>query len=246
MHVRERTHAGAGRTALALWTAIWAGTALACAAAHPAPPASQQVGTYRLGSPDQLHVTILPEPAIERTLFVRPDGKISVDLIGDVQAAGRTTEEVAREIEQRIARYKRDARATVGVIFARSTEITVLGEVSSPTTLTVERETRIIEAIGRVGGATRFAAKSRVRVVRFDGNETQVFSVNLGAIERGDLRTNMLLAGGDLVVVPPTAFASVGYAVSAFFFPFRELLGFGGSVATTVVTGGASRAVGGF
>jgi polysaccharide export outer membrane protein len=186
---------------------------------------------YRVGTPDQLEVSILPEPVIERALVVRPDGRISVDLIGDVEAAGKTVEEIAQDIQERIARYKRDPRVTVRVAAAQSTEVTVLGEVGRPQTLTLARETRVVEGIGFSGGPSRFASKKNLRIIRFEGSQTRIIPVDLAAIEKGDLRTNVLLAGGDILVVPPNWSARVGYAINVIFFPIQQILGLGGGVA---------------
>lgn len=216
----------------------------ACAGTGANPPAPEAV-QYKVGPPDQLQITVLPEPVIERTAVVRPDGMISVELIGDVPAAGRTVTEIAEDIEERISRFKRDADVTVSLQASLSTEITVLGEVNRPSTFPLSRETRIVEAIGLVGGTKVFAAKSRVRVIRSAGASTEVYKVSLNAIEDGDLSQNMLLRAGDIVVVPPTVMASIGYRLSELFFPFSQILGFGGGVTTTVMTGGAGR-VGGF
>ena len=199
---------------------------------------------YQVGPPDRLQLTILPEPMLERELVVRPDGMISVPLVGDVPAAGRTVEEIAEDIEQRVARFKRDADVTISLLASLSTEITVLGEVGRPSPFPLTRETRIAEAIGLVGGTSLFAAKSRIRVIRPHAENTQVFSVSLSAIEEGDLSQNMVLRAGDIVVVPPTIMASIGYKISEIFFPFGTIFGFGARATTTVVTGGTNRALG--
>jgi polysaccharide export outer membrane protein len=192
-----------------------------------------------VGPPDQLQINILPEPSIERQVVVRPDGMISVDLVGDIPAAGRTTEEIGQDVERRIGRYKRDARVTVSLVQSLSTEITVLGEVQRPFTFPLDRETRLIEAIGRVGGAKNFADKNDVRVIRFEDGQTRVYKVDLKAIEKGDLSSNILVRGGDIIYVPPTTLASIGYTLQMVLWPFQQLFGMGGSVSTTVVTGGA-------
>lgn len=245
--VRDEFGSGrSDRTAARLWLRrsgvvvglLALGASLACANPRPAPQRPGATETYRVGPPDQLFVSVLPEPVIERTLTVRPDGKISIDLVGDVQAGGRTVEEIAKEVEQRVSRYKRDARVTVSVALARSSAVTVLGEVRGPTSFALEKDTRVVEAIGRVGGPTQYAAKSRIRVVRAAGKEPVVFWANLDAIQNGDLTTNILLMGGDIIFVPPTIPARIGYAIAGFFYPFQQLLGFGGNVATTVITGG--------
>ena len=228
---------------LAMAVLLVAGVAFGCASPSPAPKLEPS-GVYRVGAPDVLTITVLPEPAIERQAIVRPDGMISIDLIGDVPAAGRTPEEIAADVEKRISKYKRGARATVAVSVAQSSTITILGEVSAPSTFSLNKDTRLIEAIGAVGGPTRFAAESRVRIVRSFGGSPRVLSANLSAIQNGDLSTNYKLEAGDLIVVPPTVWASIGYGIQAVTFPLSQLFGFGGNVATTVVTGGTGRGVG--
>jgi polysaccharide export outer membrane protein len=193
-HATVRVSARARALRLGLLALLTAG--LACASAKP-PPASPAAGPYRVGAPDSLHITVLPEPVIERTAVVRPDGMISIDLVGDVPAAGRTPEEIAADIEQRIGKFKRGARVTVSVTAAQSSSVTILGEVLRPASFPMTKETRVIEAIGFVGGPTRFAAQSRTRIVRSAGGQAQVISVNLSAIQGGDLRTNYRLEQGD-------------------------------------------------
>lgn len=226
------------RTLLCLLTVVALPWVAACATdgAQPPAPAAQP---YTVGPPDRLVITILPEPAIERSVVVRPDGMISVDLVGDVPAAGRTTEEIAADIQQRISRFKRDASVTVALEASLSTEITVLGEVGRPSTFALNRETRLVEAIGQVGGPRQFAAGSRIRVIRFEDGQSKVYRGNLDAIMEGDLSTNMTLRGGDVIVVPPTRWAKVGYALAAFFYPIQQVFGFGTRVTTTVFSGGA-------
>jgi polysaccharide biosynthesis/export protein len=210
---------------------------VACAGSSGAPPASG-LKSYKVGPPDELTISILPEPEIQREVVVRPDGMISVDLVGDIPAAGRSVEEIAKDIETRISRYKRDARVSVGVKAALSDQITVLGEVGRPATFPLSRQTRLVEAIGTVGGPTNFAAKGRVRLIRPGEGGTKVFNVDLGAIEKGNLSTNYVLQGGDLIVVPPGVMASIGYGVQSILFPFQQIFGFGASVTTKVFTGG--------
>ena len=201
------------------------------------PPGPKSVA-YRVGPPDQLIITILPEPVIQREAVVRPDGMISVDLIGDVPAAGRTPEEISADIESRIGRFKRDARVTVALHAALSEEVTVLGEVGRPSTFPLTRQTRVVEALGTVGGTRVFAAKGRLRLIRTAQDKVQVFKIDLSAIQDGDLRTNYTLQGGDLIYAPPGIMATIGYQLQAVLFPFQQLIGFGGQVTTTVFTGG--------
>ena len=203
---------------------IWAFVVLvlpllgACATTDAAPP-EQSMKAYRIGPPDQLTITILPDPVIERSVTVRPDGMISIDLVGDIPAAGRTAQEVGADIQQRIGRFKRDANVTVSLAQSLSSEITVLGEVNRPSTFPLTRETRVVEALGQVGGTRPFAAKDRIRVIRLVDGQSKIYRTDLDAIESGDLSTNFQLLGGDVMVVPPTRLAQFGYAMQAVLFP---------------------------
>jgi protein involved in polysaccharide export with SLBB domain len=128
---------------------------------------------------------------------------------------------------------------TVSLRAALSTEITVLGEVGRPSTFPLTRQTRVVEAIGTVGGTGVYAANSRLKLIRTAEGKVQVFTINLSNIQDGDLRTNYVLQGGDLIYAPPGVMASIGYQLQAILFPFQQLLGFGGQVTTKVFTGGA-------
>ena len=226
-HLEPRFTVRAGALALALGC-------LACASA-PAPAPQADLGAYRVGAPDQLAVTILPDPIVQETAVVRPDGMITIQLIGEVAAADRTPNEIAAEIEERIGRFKRGARATVAVTKAESSAVTVLGEVRAPGRFPLAKLTRVAEALGHVGGPTTFAKLSAIRVVRTGPGGTQVLPVDLAAIRDGDLTTNLALEGGDIVYVPPTVLAQIGYAVQQLLFPFQPLLGVAQSTAGTVI-----------
>jgi polysaccharide export outer membrane protein len=220
------------RLGIALLVLLAAATA-GCRTTPAPPPKAGSHAVYRVGAPDNLTVTILPDPVIRNEVVVRPDGMISVELIGDVPAGGRTVEEIAADVENRIARYKRDAKVTVAVEEAQSTAITVLGEVRTQQSFPLQKETRVAEAMGQVGGVSGwgFAATSRIRVIRSEGGETAVYEVDLKAIQKGDLRTNIVLMRGDIVYVPSTAWAKVGYVIQAMLFPFQPFLGIATSAA---------------
>jgi polysaccharide export outer membrane protein len=219
---------------------LFIGLGLLAACTSPkGPPEGAGAPPYLTGPPDQLTVTILPDPIIEREVVVRPDGMISIDLVGDVPASGRTTEEIALDIEKRIRRFKRNAKVTVALERSLSAQVTVLGEVRRAFTFPLERETRVVEAIGQAGGPNIFARKSRIRLIRFQDGKAQVHRVNLSAIEGGDLRTNLLLQGGDVVVVPSTYSARIGHALGNLFYPIQRIIGLGSRTAITVFSGGA-------
>jgi polysaccharide export outer membrane protein len=212
---------------------------LACATPSPAPP--PRAGTYseyRVGAPDELFIVIFPDPIIQRSARVRPDGMISLDLIGDVPAAGRTIDEISADIEKRISRFKRDPSVTVQLEDTLSTGISIVGEVRKPSSFPLVKDTRVHEAIAQVGGETTFARSKKIRVIRSGGGETAVYLVDLDAIRAGDLSTNIQLASGDIIYAEPNIFAKIGYVVQAVLFPFQPLLGLGMSIAGSFIGGG--------
>ena len=204
----------------------------ACSTTLAPPPVTPNAQTYRVGPPDQLFISILPDPVIERNAVVRPDGMISIDLIGDVQASGRTTEQIAEEIEQRVSRFKRDAKTTVSVASSQSIAITVFGEVRDPGTFPLTSDTRVPEAIGLRGGTTIFGSKRKIRVVRTNGQTTRAFTIDLANIQQGDLSSNIMLRGGDMIVVPPNVLARIGYGLQVLLFPFQQILSAGTGLFT--------------
>jgi len=222
------------RTAIATTALTWLLLAAGCAST-PRPEPLAELGVYHVGAPDQLVVTILPDPIVTETVVVRPDGMITIQLIGDVQAARRTPNEIAGEIEERIGRYKRGARATVAVAKAESSAVTVLGEVRVPGRFALVKLTRVTEALGYVGGPTNFASVSGILVLRPSATGTVVQPVDFSAIRDGDMTTNFALQGGDIVYVPPTLLAKIGYVVLQILFPFQPIIGVGQATAGTFI-----------
>lgn len=190
------------------------------------PDASSEVVAstpYRVGPSDTLTVKVLPDPAIELTaLKVRPDGKVSVDLIGDVQASGRTTDEIAAEITERMAEFRQSPTVSVGVEAPTSTTVSVIGEVKAPGSFALDRDIRVAEAIAMAGGATELSATGRVRVVRREGGTQTVLMISdLDDIRAGDGSTDMLLQKGDLVIVPAAYPVVAGYEIRKFLYPLE-------------------------
>jgi polysaccharide export outer membrane protein len=177
---------------------------------------------YRVGPSDQLTIRVLPDPAIEMTeIKVRPDGRISVELIGDVVAAGRTTDEIAAEISEKMTVYRQTPSVSVSVDAPASTTVSILGEVNSPGSFPLERDIRVAELVALAGGQTELAATSRVRIVRREGTQTTMTLADLDAIKAGDGSTDYLLRKGDLVVVPSAYPVVAGYEIRKFLYPIE-------------------------
>jgi polysaccharide export outer membrane protein len=224
------------RGTAAIISGVVAAAALGCASTLAPPPEVDTPASYRVGAPDTLTLTILPEPVIEAEVQVRPDGVITVPLIGEVVAGGRTIPEIAAEIDERIARFKRDPHVSVALTAAESTDIVILGEVKRQASFPLVKETRIVEAIGLVGGTTPFGSDRKIRVIRSVNGVTKIMLVNLHAIRKGDLSTNLMLEPGDFVYVPPTIWARFGYALNTLLFPLQPFMGVAMGIGGNLLT----------
>ncbi len=185
-----------------------AGLALACSARTPsAPPEDPKPMAreeYVIGVTDLLKVTVWKNPELSAEVPVRPDGKISVALIGDVQAEGLSAEELAEVISRELEEYITAPDVTVVVLEMNSRFVSVLGEVARAARVQLQSEMRVLEVITLVGGFTPFADKSNVRVVRRAENGEEVeYRFDYDKYIAGKAPgTNIVLRPGDVVIVP--------------------------------------------
>jgi polysaccharide export outer membrane protein len=174
-------------------------------------PAPEVGGEYRIGVDDRVQVTVWRNPELAVTAPVRPDGKISVPIIGDVQAGGQTPSEVAETIRKRLSEYIREPNVAVILTELRSheflTRVRVTGAVRTPRSMPHRQGMTVLDAILEAGGVTEFASPNRSRLFRKTKEKTEVFPIELGDILRkGRLETNLLLAPGDVITVPERLF----------------------------------------
>jgi polysaccharide export outer membrane protein len=175
-------------------------------------PGAQAVSTYRIGVDDQLQVTVWQNQDLSVSVPVRPDGKITVPLIGDVMAGGKTPEEVAAEIKAKLASYVRDPQVAVILTALRSHEylsrVRVTGAVRQPVSIPYRQGMTVLDAVLAAGGTTEFAAPDRTELFREDKNGvTTPYAVRLDKVlQQGDLATNYPVQPGDVVTVPMRSF----------------------------------------
>ncbi len=206
-------------------------------AGNPGKPSLQ--AEYHIAPPDVLQITVRPEPLIDRELTVRPDGRISFDLIGDVEARGRTIEELRADIAVRLKEYIVQPDVTVQLKSSASRTYFIFGEVARPGAYPIIGDVTAVHALGAAGGETRMALLDSARLVRPSPEGELTYPIHFAAItEHGYGQTNYLLQPGDVVYVPPNMFARVGYALGVIFFPLQQILGLGGTVINAAVTGG--------
>lgn len=181
--------------------------ALACAGPQPPPPEFEAVpkeGGYVIGASDLLTVDVWQNDKLSlQNTLVRPDGKITMLLIDDVQAAGLTTDELKAVITQELSEFVENPTVTVVVVAPNSKRAFVLGQVNNPGAIALSAETRVLEAITASGGFTIFADKSDVRVIRQLGGRELEYRFDYDAYVDGDAPgTNVVLYPGDTVLVP--------------------------------------------
>lgn len=175
------------------------------------PPPAGMVPEYRIGIDDVLSVNVWRNADLNITVPVRPDGKISVPLVGDVMAGGKTTEEVSKNIRKQLEKYIRDPQVTVVITNLRSHEylnrLRVTGAVQNPVSITFRQGMTVLDVILAAGGLNDFAAANRTKLYRKENGKTVVISIYLDDIlYEGDLESNILLKSGDIITVPERLF----------------------------------------
>ena len=168
-------------------------------------------GSYRIGVDDRVQIAVWRNPELSVTAPVRPDGKISVPIIGDVEAGGRTPSEVSEIIKKRLSEYVRDPNVAVILTELRSHEflsrVRVTGAVRTPRSMPHRQGMTVLDAILEAGGVNDFASPNRTKLYRKVKDKTNVFEVDLGDIlKKGRLETNYQLRPGDVVTVPERLF----------------------------------------
>ena len=156
---------------------------------------------YRIGIEDGLQVTVWKNEVLSRAAAVRPDGKISLPLLNDVQAAGLTPTELKESLQKKFAEFipAPEVYITVGTI--RGYDVNVLGDGGKPGRYTLKRPTTVVELIAQTGGLTQFAYKSRIVILRQEGNVTRRIPYNYNRVIRGEV-PDMLLKPDDILIIP--------------------------------------------
>lgn len=193
----------------------WSGLLLVCllglalpqhARAEGSPESLSAHQVYTVNSGDVLRVTVWKEPELSADVTVRLDGKFTLPLLGDVMARGRTPEEIAAEVSERLERYVEDAMVIVGVTEARSAQFYVIGQVGKAGAFALGGPITVVQALALAGGFQTFAKRDKIVLIRGSrtpaGTRNEVLSVNYEKLEKGETRDNYVLEPGDTLVVP--------------------------------------------
>ena len=157
----------------------------------------QQISEFRMSREDVIEVSVWKEPELSRTMPIRPDGKVTLPLIGEVQAEGLKPQELEQNVQKSLASYVRDPHVTVIVHDVNGSRVYVTGMVGHPGSFPLRNSMNVLQALALAGGLAEFADRGGIAVLRADGRRLEVDYEDLV-----NGRSRVTLAPGDTVVVP--------------------------------------------
>jgi len=158
---------------------------------------------YKIGPQDVVRIDVWKEPEISRTIPVRPDGKVSLPLLNDVQAAGLTAIQLSNAIHDGLTKYLNNPQVTVTVMEINSRRVYITGEVNRPGALPLLPNMTVLQALSSGGGFTQFAKLKNIYVLRTEDGKQVKHSFNYKEVVKGKNQDqNILLLPGDVIVVP--------------------------------------------
>jgi len=170
----------------------------------------QEVPHYLIGPGDNLNIFVWRNPDLSSNVPVRPDGRVSMPLVEDLVVGGKTSTELAREIEKKLSIFVKDPLVTVivtGFNGPYSQQIRVIGEASKPQALPYRENMTILDLMISVGGLTEFAAGNRANIIRQVDGEQKEIAVRLEDLIRdGDISANATVFPGDILIIPESWF----------------------------------------
>ena len=177
----------------------------------PLPRQASAIDTpYLVGPGDTVNIVVWRNPDLSMTIPVPPNGKISTPLVEDLQASGKTTTQLARDIEKVLAKYIQSPVVTVIVttfVGPYNQQIRVIGEAAKPQALPYREYMTLLDVMIAVGGITDFADGNKASILRAGGGKTQRFGVRLTDLVRGgDLSADVAMRPGDVLIIPQSLF----------------------------------------
>jgi polysaccharide biosynthesis/export protein len=158
---------------------------------------------YQLGPADELEISVWKEPELTKRLAIRPDGKLSYPLIGEIQAAGKTVKQLREDISKALEKYVTDAQVTVLLAKAQYYKIYVTGQVNRPGEFSLGTPANVMQALAMAGGLSPFAKPRKIVIIRRSGGMEETFPFDYKSVSKGQmLEQNRVLLPGDVVVVP--------------------------------------------
>ena len=175
----------------------------ASAGTHVAQAKPNPGGTYIVQPGDLLSISVWKEKDLQGDVRVRPDGWLNFPLAGDISASGKTVEELRKDITARLSKYVPDPVVTVIVNQSLGYRIFVIGKVSKPGDFPAGRNIDVMQALSMAGGPTPYASVNNIKILRRVNGKLKAIPFKYSQVEKGeDLEQNIILQGGDVVVVP--------------------------------------------
>ncbi|HEV7814405.1 MAG TPA: XrtA/PEP-CTERM system exopolysaccharide export protein [Janthinobacterium sp.] len=167
-------------------------------------------GDYLIGAGDSVNIIVWRNPEVSMTVSVRPDGKITTPLVEDLPASGKTSSELARDIEKALGKFIQQPVVTVvviGFVGPYSEQIRVIGEAAKPQALPYRQGMSLMDVLIAVGGVTDFAAGNKASIIRSRDGKQQKLTVRLDdLLKDGDISANMAMRPGDILLIPESFF----------------------------------------
>ncbi|MGA3131158.1 MAG: polysaccharide biosynthesis/export family protein [Terracidiphilus sp.] len=167
-----------------------------------APPPAAANDTYVIGPNDVLTVTVWKETTLSGSVLVRPDGMISIPLVGDIQAAGLTPLRLADQITTSLKKFVQDPNVSVVVSSIHSKVVYLIGEVGKTGPIEMSPDMTLLEAISSAGGLSEFANKKKIYILRDQGGKRERIPVHYKEALAGNRALDLELKPGDTIVVP--------------------------------------------
>jgi polysaccharide export outer membrane protein len=187
------------RRTLLLALALVSGAGLPALAAR----AQSAAGDYKMHAGDKINISVWKETEMQRPIVIRPDGKISFPLAGEIQAAGRTADDVRVDIESRLKKFIPEPVVTVSIDEANGNRIFVIGQVTRAGMYVMNPQLNVLQALSLAGGTTPFAKLDDIIVIRGTGAAQTSLPFRYSQVSTGkSLGQNIPLEAGDVVVVP--------------------------------------------
>jgi polysaccharide export outer membrane protein len=165
---------------------------------------------YLIGPGDNINIFVWRNPDLSNSVTVRPDGRVSIPLVEDLEVTGKTPTQLAREIEKHLSKFVRDPIVTVivgGFLGPYDQQIRVVGEAAKPQALPYREHMTALDLMIAVGGLTDFAAGNRAKIIRIENGAQREITVKLDDLVRdGDIAANVEIMPGDILIIPESWF----------------------------------------
>lgn len=176
---------------------------------------------FEFGPGDRIYVKVYRHPDLDSEIQIAPDGTMTFPLVGRIQVADRTYDEVVTTLEEGLREYYSDATVSVNVITVANQKVYVVGEVLIPGVLQITGEMNVLEALARSGGINANARTKNLLLIRQDGDSAEMYTLDVDRLLTGDTSQNIQLQAEDILVVPSKTIVNI----ERFFRHIQSVLG---------------------